>query len=331
MTALLLVGCGMQVDISGCGYGLIVIFAGLAAGWLARREPDGWLRRLTIGFKASSALAFIGLCGSISTFCLGTFANGYVDTLLAAGDARLGLDWVALYHFTHHHRIVQALGKFFYLSIFFSPTIVVAALAATGREQFLNRFVITFALSLAVVLAFFPFFPAHSALFHFLGSGGDYVPVVGTTHVSILEALQAGEMRTISLSGLIGLVTFPSFHATTAILFAWAGWRVTAVRGPLLILNLGMLAATPIEGTHYFVDVIAGIACALAAIAATKPRSFGIGRRLALRVRPQYDMPDCRVRRGHVIETVQLLDLFAQCPAHDEPHDQLDPLGSRLA
>jgi len=321
----------MRIDASGCGFGLIVMFSGLIAGGLARREPDGWLRRLVVGFKATSALAFIGLCGSLATFCLGTLANGYVDSLLADADAHLGLDWVALYRFTQHHRPVQALGKFFYLSIFFSPTIVVAALAATGREQFLNRFVMTFAVSLALVLAFFPFFPAHSALFHFLGDKGGYVPVVGTTHVSILDALQAGQMRTISLGGLIGLVTFPSFHATTAILFAWAGWRVAAVRGLLLILNLGMLAATPIEGTHYFVDVIAGTLCALAAIAATSPRLARTGRGLLVRHRLQHDMPHRRIRRRHVVESVQLLDLAAERTTHDQPHDKLDPLGPRLA
>jgi hypothetical protein len=48
------------------------------------------------------------------------------------------------------------------------------------------------------------------------------------------------------------------------------------LRPVVVVVNGAMLAATPINGGHYFVDVIAGIAIAVAAIAAARQ----IGHRL---------------------------------------------------
>jgi membrane-associated phospholipid phosphatase len=51
-----------------------------------------------------------------------------------------------------------------------------------------------------------------------------------------------------------------------AVLAAWYAWNIRALRGPLLALNILVLAATPIEGGHHLVDVFAGLALAAAAI-----------------------------------------------------------------
>jgi membrane-associated phospholipid phosphatase len=63
-----------------------------------------------------------------------------------------------------------------------------------------------------------------------------------------------------------GIVTFPSMHAAIAVIYIYcARHRLWA----LLVLapwNLMMLASTPTVGGHYLVDVIAGIAIALASI-----------------------------------------------------------------
>src|ERR1022692_3289701 len=46
---------------------------------------------------------------------------------------------------------------------------------------------------------------------------------------------------------------------------------------------------------------------------------------------PQHDVPDRGVGSRDVVEAVQLLDVAAQSAAHDQPHDQLDALGTRFA
>jgi len=51
--------------------------------------------------------------------------------------------------------------------------------------------------------------------------------------------------------------------------YAWATWRTPFVRWIILGLNALMLAATPIHGSHYLVDLLAGIAVAMLSIGVT--------------------------------------------------------------
>jgi membrane-associated phospholipid phosphatase len=67
--------------------------------------------------------------------------------------------------------------------------------------------------------------------------------------------------------GVTGIVTFPSFHAASCLLYTWAFWPVRWMRPITLAANGLMLASTPIDGGHYFIDVFAGLALAAAAIA----------------------------------------------------------------
>ena len=44
---------------------------------------------------------------------------------------------------------------------------------------------------------------------------------------------------------ITGIVSFPSFHAASAVLYIWALWPVRYVGGAAVILNLLMMASTP--------------------------------------------------------------------------------------
>ena len=55
-----------------------------------------------------------------------------------------------------------------------------------------------------------------------------------------------------------GIITFPSFHAVLGVMFTLALWPLRLLRWPILVLNFALIAATPIDGGHYFVDVMAG-------------------------------------------------------------------------
>ena len=83
-----------------------------------------------------------------------------------------------------------------------------------------------------------------------------------------LEALRGGTLHAIQLDNLEGLITFPSFHTAAALMFIWALRTVPYVRWPAIVLNVALIAATPIDGAHYFIDLVGGAAVAFAALAA---------------------------------------------------------------
>jgi membrane-associated phospholipid phosphatase len=96
-----------------------------------------------------------------------------------------------------------------------------------------------------------------------------------------LPPVRDGSHRVLDLFGLTGLVTFPSFHAASAVLYTWALWPARWMRPVAIVANGLMLASTPIDGGHYFIDIFAGLAVALAAIAAAHMVSRALRRRIA--------------------------------------------------
>ena len=85
-----------------------------------------------------------------------------------------------------------------------------------------------------------------------------------------LGPVRDGVLRELDLLNLAGIVTFPSFHACSAVLYAWALWPVWWMRPVALLANGAMLASTPVDGGHYFIDLFAGIAVAVLAIVAAR-------------------------------------------------------------
>jgi membrane-associated phospholipid phosphatase len=98
--------------------------------------------------------------------------------------------------------------------------------------------------------------------------------------------------------GSEGIITFPSLHAALAVIVAAVLWPIPVLRWPVLGVNALMLAATPIDGSHYFIDVVAGIVLALACLTAARAmaRRFaddGTSRRVnhLIRSTPRLHMP----------------------------------------
>jgi membrane-associated phospholipid phosphatase len=149
------------------------------------------------------------------------------------------------------------------------------ALGMTGRFVRLQQFVMAAVLTVSVSVAISAALPAIGT-YQELGLPAD----TGTFRASgylvqldILPFVRDGTLRLLDLSHLGGIITFPSVHAAIAALAIWGLWGVWWLRPLALILNGGMLLATPLVGGHYFVDVLAGVGLAALSIAAAKALS----------------------------------------------------------
>jgi len=95
-------------------------------------------------------------------------------------------------------------------------------------------------------------------------------PAVYTGQLRDILALRDGSLRELELFKLAGIVSFPSFHAASAVFYTWALWPVRGARTVAIAVNGLMLAATPVIGAHYMIDVIGGVALAAASVFAAK-------------------------------------------------------------
>ena len=85
-----------------------------------------------------------------------------------------------------------------------------------------------------------------------------------------IVALRDGSLRHLELFHLAGIVSFPSFHVASAVLYMWALWPVRGFASLSVAMNVLMIAATPVIGAHYMIDVIGGVAVAAGSIMLVK-------------------------------------------------------------
>lgn len=191
------------------------------------------------------------------------------DAALAALDGSLGLDWRGFLDFVHRRPSLIVLFNIGYDLIFWPMFAIPLLLGLKRHHDRLNQYTLALLLTLAVTIAVsiaVPAFGPYEPL-----ARADYALIQPTPffeHMRDFPRIRDGSLRLIDLRQLAGIITFPSFHAASAVLYLWVFWPIWWMR-PGVVMGAGiMLLATPICGDHYFVDVFAGMGVALLGIAA---------------------------------------------------------------
>jgi len=98
-------------------------------------------------------------------------------------------------------------------------------------------------------------------------------PWAGYVHQADFNALRNGTMTVLHMDRMQGIITFPSYHAGLATVTLWGFWssRIAWLKWPGAAVAVGTLLATPVDGGHYLVDVLAGMAAGMVAIALAGP------------------------------------------------------------
>jgi hypothetical protein len=197
--------------------------------------------------------------GVMSYLCLAS-SGPLVDSSLQAGDRALGFDWMAGYHFiVAHHLVSTVLGLAYdslvYQGLYFCVLFALMDRKKDLREMFWLVLVTGIFTSLGVLL-----FPALGPFKLFgIAPPGSFLPE--------MEHLKNGQHLNFALGKLTGVVSFPSFHTSMALAYAWGFRKAGAVGWVTAVLNLLMLCAIPWYGGHYLTDMIAGAGVMLAALA----------------------------------------------------------------
>jgi hypothetical protein len=200
------------------------------------------------------------------------------DATLAHWDQLFGLDWVAYYGFITGRPTLVQYAYFFYAMIAWQGAGVPIILGLTRNYVRLQQFTLACMLTLCITVIISSLVPAFGT-YHQYGLPTNFSGFSATGYLLQMDRLplvRDGALRVLNINRFGGIITFPSFHAAIAILALWGFWGVWWMRPLSLIVNVGMLMATPLLGGHYFVDVIAGGALAALAIAVARP----IGQRL---------------------------------------------------
>ena len=235
------------------GLGLAIMVALRAA-----RLPKGGLMAeyFSLTLAGSTAICIL------SYLCLAS-SGPLVDSRLMAMDRALGFDWVASYQFLSAHPSLKSVLGFSYGSLVYQGLYLCVLLGLMAHKQRLRDMFWLFVLCGLFACMGTWLFPARgpSKLFNIETHNG-FMPV--------MEHILSGRDLSFALSGMTGVVSFPSFHTAMALAYAWA-FRGTGPAGWAMAgLNLVMLFAIPFFGGHYLMDTIAGAATMLLSLAMVK-------------------------------------------------------------
>lgn len=230
-----------------------------AGGWFYRSVR----REKRLGAILSSTAHIIGFAavGAPLSYVAATTGFPLQDAALDAIDRQLGVDWTQLMTFVSLHPGLQLVLSLAYSSFALQTLTTVLVLGIAGQLTRLSSFIAAFVATTLVTIAISAVYPA-AGPWLFLeiqpASANGFLPLSSSSWPAFL-ALRDGTLHTVYGIRSEGIITFPSLHAALGVLFPVALWRVKGVRWFALGLNILLVIATPAYGSHYVVDVIAGI------------------------------------------------------------------------
>ena len=225
-----------------------------------------WQRVAYDAVQSFSLIAIVCLLGTMATYPAAAASAGFADADLARADRLLGLNWLDWYRAVAEHPMLQRFERAAYECIYVSPLVLLGYFAATGRKAEARLLIASFWLAAVATVLLFMLVPAVGPLAYLTHGPIAYLPESAIDQAQLIPLLRERHLHLIDIGMLRGLVSAPSFHAASAVLYIAAAWRVKPLRWPLLAMNVAMLLATPVEGTHYFIDLIAGAIVAAAAL-----------------------------------------------------------------
>ncbi|MGO8921112.1 MAG: phosphatase PAP2 family protein [Stellaceae bacterium] len=238
--------------------GAVLVFTALGL-FYERWRPEE--RLADLAHSAARLLVFFAAMGVFS-YLVATTGMPVADDLLARADRALGFDWPGWFAVVQQHPTLHRVLNLAYMSALPQIAIITSYLGLTGQPRRNSELFWMLTLSLLIIVPISGLLPAFNASVYY-GLPGFH------QHMPDFVALRTGRFGQLDLSRLQGLISFPSFHTTLAVLFPYAARRRPVALLITALVNGAMIVAIPTEGSHYFVDVLAGAAVAVLAIAAT--------------------------------------------------------------
>ena len=157
------------------------------------------------------------LCGVVAAYALQRFAFPLQDRHLASADMALGLNWLDFAHWVDSHAAIQNIFYWAYHSISCQIALPLMVLVFTNRPSEVRTYLLAFAIAFVVTIIISALMPAAGPIVFADRASFHLLRFTGATPLDQLMRLrEAGPLILRDAPG--GIATFPSFHATIAVL-----------------------------------------------------------------------------------------------------------------
>jgi membrane-associated phospholipid phosphatase len=211
----------------------------------------------------------LGIVGVTFSYLAAALELPFRDAELAAIDKAMGFNWPRFLAFTNDTAPVGFILRTAYHSA--GPQLLALYLFLSFARWWerLAEFLAVLAVSSLLTGLGVAFVPAEGAYAFYMPLPEmftSFSPKAGMWHHEVLISLRTSPTPVLEFAKAEGLVTFPSFHTTLAIITTYAVRRIRYVFAPICALNAIVIVATLPEGGHHLIDLFAGALIAVAAI-----------------------------------------------------------------
>jgi hypothetical protein len=232
----------------------------LLYGHLRSHAFDQLLARLYSILMASIFTAFLTQQFNIFNHLTMSLGMPLADDWLNGWDRALGFDWNAYAVMVATHPWIRGILAFAYgpfIGIAFAA--LVAVPVWLGRYDRVNEVAFLALASAFICIGLAAFFPAEAAwnTIATVETKSAFGEPLGLFWLDQFRALRGEDPVILDLRTMQGLATFPSYHACLGLIIFWCsrGHWLSFLAGSTG--GLAVLAATPVFGWHYAVDLLA--------------------------------------------------------------------------
>ena len=210
---------------------------------------------------------------NVAKFCLLTYAACLLSYFLAASpmplqdryivkmDALLGFDWPSFYAFVSSHHSLAQLFRYFYAGLTPQGFLIMMVVGVIYPQR-PNYFIMAYIVSLLIIFTLFFFVPVAGAFVYF-----QHLDLPAARFCEHFLQMRNHTMSAIPMDDLRGIIQFPSFHVSSAVILTYFFRRLPVIFPLAVAVNAGMSVAALYVGGHYLTDVIAGVGVAVVTIA----------------------------------------------------------------
>ncbi|MGB3646784.1 MAG: phosphatase PAP2 family protein [Mesorhizobium sp.] len=229
------------------------------------------LRRLAPALEAVAVGVFVTVPILVSTYLAASLDMPQADSWLIRADEAVGFDWAAFVSFVDSRPwLAEALG-YAYRSFALQLLAIPFLLGAFGHYERIYRMILSYGVICYASSIISIWFPAVGT-YAMYEMGQNQLSSIDTHYgfafLTDFNAVRDQPAFALSMANASGIVTFPSVHAAGALLCIWAMWPVRPLRYLFTGWNILMAASAISHGSHYVVDIAAGLATATVAICA---------------------------------------------------------------
>jgi membrane-associated phospholipid phosphatase len=222
------------------------------------------------------------LVASAFSYYLATNSAPLNDALIVKIDGLLGFSWPAFFAWVSNHNPVGTVLAYLYVSLIIQAVLVLLFVGVIYPRR-PNRFITAYFVSALLTMVVFGFFPVAGPFVYF-----HHTDAPGALYVEHYLQMRRHALTTIPMDDLRGIVSFPSFHVSGAVIITYFLRGLPVVSLLAIAVNIGMSVGALYIGGHYLSDVLAGFVVGLITIAVIQwLEGSGPEQRLALRRRSQ--------------------------------------------